>query len=49
MGGAEARHLFTEHAEEECIEGYKRLLRGMGMERYIPDSPVGGAPPAPPV
>ena len=49
VGGAEARHLFTEHAEEECIEGYKRLLRGMGMERYIPDSPVGGAPPAPPV
>jgi len=36
VGGAEARHLFTEHAEKECIEGYERLLRGLDMERYIP-------------
>jgi glycerol-3-phosphate O-acyltransferase len=48
VGGAEARHLFTEHAERDCAEGYNRLLRGMGMERYIPDSPV-GMPPTPPV
>ncbi|KAL3808085.1 hypothetical protein ACHAXA_006847 [Cyclostephanos tholiformis] len=36
VGGAEARHLFTEHAEKECVEGYVRLLRGLDMERYIP-------------
>ncbi|KAL3801727.1 hypothetical protein ACHAW5_005827 [Stephanodiscus triporus] len=36
VGGADQRHLFTEHAERECAEGYVRLLRGMGMESYIP-------------
>lgn len=36
VGGAEKRHLFTEKAEAESIEGYVELLRGMGMERYIP-------------
>ena len=36
VGGADQRHLFTEHAERDCMEGYVRLLRGMGMENYIP-------------
>jgi glycerol-3-phosphate O-acyltransferase len=36
VGGADQRHLFTEHAERECAEGYVRLLRGMDMESYIP-------------
>lgn len=36
VGGAEQRHLFTEHSEQVCAEGYVRLLRGMGMESYIP-------------
>ena len=36
VGGAEKRHLFTELAEEECQKGYEELLKGMGMERYIP-------------
>ena len=36
VGGADQRHLFTEHAERDCMEGYVRLLRGMGMESYIP-------------
>lgn len=36
VGGAEKRHLFTEKAEEECIDGYVKLLKGLDMERYIP-------------
>lgn len=36
VGGAEKRHLFTEKAEEECIDGYEELLKGLDMERYIP-------------
>mmetsp|Transcript_3544 Transcript_3544/g.7742 ORF Transcript_3544/g.7742 Transcript_3544/m.7742 type:complete len:451 (+) Transcript_3544:163-1515(+) len=36
VGGAEKRHLFTEKAEEECMEGYTELLKGLGMESYIP-------------
>mmetsp|Transcript_11015 Transcript_11015/g.27092 ORF Transcript_11015/g.27092 Transcript_11015/m.27092 type:complete len:466 (-) Transcript_11015:240-1637(-) len=36
VGGAEKRHLFTEKAEEECIDGYVQLLKGLDMERYIP-------------
>lgn len=36
VGGADKRHLFTERAEEECTDGYVELLKGMGMERYIP-------------
>jgi hypothetical protein len=36
VGGAEKRHLFTEHAEEECIQGYVDLLKGLKMDRYIP-------------
>ena len=37
IGGAEKRHLFTEKAEEDCIDGYVQLLKDMDMERYIPD------------
>lgn len=36
IGGAEKRHLFTEHAEKEAVEGYVKLLKGLGMESYIP-------------
>jgi len=36
IGGAEKRHLFTERAEQECIDGYNELLTKLGMERYIP-------------
>eukprot|EP00581_Thalassiosira_minuscula_P011175 CAMPEP_0183721002 /NCGR_PEP_ID=MMETSP0737-20130205/13452_1 /TAXON_ID=385413 /ORGANISM="Thalassiosira miniscula, Strain CCMP1093" /LENGTH=456 /DNA_ID=CAMNT_0025950961 /DNA_START=136 /DNA_END=1506 /DNA_ORIENTATION=+ len=36
VGGAEKRHLFTEKAEEDAIEGYEELLKGLDMERYIP-------------
>ncbi|KAL7533747.1 hypothetical protein ACHAXR_007031 [Thalassiosira sp. AJA248-18] len=36
VGGAEKRHLFTERAEEDCIEGYVNLLKALDMERYIP-------------
>ena len=36
VGGAEKRHLFTEKAEEDCIDGYAKLLKGLDMERYIP-------------
>ena len=36
VGGAEKRHLFTERAEEECIDGYVKLLKGLEMDRYIP-------------
>lgn len=36
VGGAEKRHLFTHHAEFSCIRGYEDLLRGMGMEKYLP-------------
>lgn len=35
-GGAEKRHLFTERAEEECMDGYVELLKELDMERYIP-------------
>lgn len=37
VGGAEKRHLFTEHAEKECMEGYVQLLKDMDMERYVPE------------
>jgi glycerol-3-phosphate O-acyltransferase len=37
VGGAEKRHLFTEKAEEECIKGYTDLLKGLDMEKYIPE------------
>ncbi len=36
IGGAEKRHLFTEHAEKEAMDGYVQLLKGLGMESYIP-------------
>lgn len=36
IGGAEKRHLFTEKAEEDCVEGYVELLKKLDMERYIP-------------
>ena len=36
VGGAEKRHLFTEKAEEECIDGYVKLLNELDMERYVP-------------
>jgi len=36
VGGAEKRHLFTERAEEECIDGYVKLLNELDMERYVP-------------
>mmetsp|Transcript_6489 Transcript_6489/g.9553 ORF Transcript_6489/g.9553 Transcript_6489/m.9553 type:complete len:453 (+) Transcript_6489:60-1418(+) len=37
VGGAEKRHLFTEKAEEECIAGYTDLLKGLKMDKYIPE------------
>jgi len=37
VGGAEKRHLFTEKAEEECIVGYTDLLKGLKMDKYIPE------------
>ena len=37
VGGAESRHLFTEKAEGECVQGYVDLLKGLGMEKYIPE------------
>jgi glycerol-3-phosphate O-acyltransferase len=37
VGGAEKRHLFTEKAEEDCIKGYVDLLKGLKMEKYIPE------------
>lgn len=36
IGGAEKRHLFTEHAEKEAMDGYVELLKELGMESYIP-------------
>jgi glycerol-3-phosphate O-acyltransferase len=36
VGGADKRHLFTERAEEECMDGYVELLKGLDMARYIP-------------
>mmetsp|Transcript_23281 Transcript_23281/g.46610 ORF Transcript_23281/g.46610 Transcript_23281/m.46610 type:complete len:439 (+) Transcript_23281:279-1595(+) len=36
VGGAEKRHLFTERADQEAREGYAELLKGLGMEQYIP-------------
>lgn len=36
IGGADKRHLFTEHAEKEAMDGYVQLLKGLGMESYIP-------------
>jgi glycerol-3-phosphate O-acyltransferase len=36
LGGAEKRHLFTEHAEKEAMDGYVQLLQELKMESYIP-------------
>jgi glycerol-3-phosphate O-acyltransferase len=36
LGGAEKRHLFTEHAEKEATDGYVQLLQELKMESYIP-------------
>ena len=35
-GRAEKRHLFTERAEDECMDGYVELLKELDMEIYIP-------------
>lgn len=37
VGGAEKRHLFTEKAEEDCIKGYTDLLKGLKMDKYVPE------------